>query len=187
MKISAEFIQECLNHNRKTQHEFYDLCYPVLIEVCRRYVKNLDDANGILNHGFLKILKNLDKYKENVPFEAWIGRIMINTIIDDFRRNKNYLESHDQIGDLQDLENLNENYELDLSDAQKKFNTEDILTFINALPEMSKKVFNLFAIDGFRHKEIAEILDIQEGSSRWHVSNARKQIIERMQQHIKNS
>ena len=138
----------------------------------------------MLNVGFLKVLDNLDKYKSNVPFEAWIRRIMINVLIDDFRKNR-------KVRELIEYTDFSESFTseppIDYNEADKQFDAEQLEAFIQALPSVSQKAFNLFAIDGYTHKEIAELLNISEGTSKWHVSFARKKLQEMMQRPAKSS
>ncbi|MEZ4849456.1 MAG: sigma-70 family RNA polymerase sigma factor [Bacteroidia bacterium] len=93
MDIDQRLIRACIKEDRLAQSQLYRRCFNVLMGVCIRYMKNEEDAVEVLNMGFLKILKNLEKKKTNVPFEAWIRRIMINTIIDEYRKNKKRLEA----------------------------------------------------------------------------------------------
>jgi len=143
--------------------------------VSMRYHKQKDDAAAMVNQGFLKIVNNLEKYDSEIPFEYWIKRIMINTLIDDFRKNKKFkelIEHHDftDRNAFQDLVNYNE--------ADEQFEAEELRQMIQLLPNVSQKVFNLFAIDGYSHREIAERMGISEGTSKWHVSFARKKLQE---------
>ncbi|MFT6815686.1 MAG: RNA polymerase sigma factor (sigma-70 family) [Sphingobacteriales bacterium] len=184
LKVTQKLLKQCINNERIAQYMLYKMCFPPLMKVAMRYMENRDDAMAVVNAGFLKIILNLDKYSTPAPFEAWIIRIMINTIIDDFRKNKQYRENHDQLENLEDLDQAN--YPIDYHQADKLFGTEEILEIIKSLPNESRKVFNLFAIDGYQHKEIAELLNIKEGTSKWHVSFARKQIKEKMKIYTNN-
>ncbi len=125
--------------------------------------------------GFTKIIFNLKKYKSNVPFELWCRKVMINSIIDECRRSKQYRETM-ELKAREDLSNATR-LETKLSEAQ-----EDMLELIKSklkkLPPMTSKVFNLYAIDGYKHHEIATLLDISEGTSQWHYSMAKKRIRE---------
>lgn len=170
-----KLIQGCKSGNRKAQFTLYKTYYNVLMGVCMRYNKNKDDASAILNEGFLKILKNIDKYNPKVPFEAWIKRIMINTIIDAFRKNKKDRELI-QYTDFEETDTLDIN--IDYNEADKMFDAEAIEKLIQQLPKVTQKVFNLFAVDGFSHKEIGEMLSISVGTSKWHINAARKQLKE---------
>ena len=175
MKISTQLISDCQQGNRRAQFQLYQSCFSTLMGVCMRYKKNESEAVEILNIGFLKILKNLDKRQPNAPFEAWIKRIMINTAIDDFRKNRKVKEliEHTDFEDYHSHEGL-----VELNTADLKFDAEQLENMIKRLPPVSQKVFNLFAIDGFSHKEIAEMLGISNGTSKWHLSFARKKLKE---------
>jgi len=147
-----------------------------------RYKRNREDAEEVLNQGFLKVLKNLDKYKEEIPFDAWIRKIMINTIIDEYRKHK---KEHQLIEFIDFQQDIYHNKHYDFNDADKLFDADDLEQILKRVPPVSQKVFNLFAIDGFSHKEIAKMLGISEGTSKWHVSNSRKLIREMIDEKMK--
>jgi RNA polymerase sigma-70 factor (ECF subfamily) len=153
------------------------------MSVCYRYAKDEDEAASFLNNGFLKILTNLDKYKIDVPFEAWIRRIMINSIIDTYRRNKKHRENltHMEFQDFQSFDGL-----VAYNDADKQLDADRILDMIKQLPNISQQVFNLSVIDGYNHREISEKLGIAEGTSKWHLSNARKMLREKVLKTMEN-
>ncbi len=172
--MTPELIQDCKKGNRKAQYKMYKQCFPILMSICMRYKRDEDEALEVLNVGFLKILTKLDKYRPEVPFEAWIRRIMINTVIDEFRKNRKVRELIDYT-DFEDTSFYDENY-FDLNQADKQFDAEQLEEMIKKLPAVSQKVFNLYAIDGYKHKEIGEMLGISEGTSKWHLSSARKKL-----------
>ncbi|WP_170254504.1 RNA polymerase sigma factor [Phaeodactylibacter luteus] len=177
MEVSRDLIQGCLKNDRRAQFALYKLCYPPLMAVCLRYRSNQADANSILNQAFLKILDHLDQLGEEVPFLPWAKRITINTLIDDFRKNrkvKELIALSDKPGE--DLETA----PVDYNEAEKQFDAEQLEAMVQQLPPVSAKVFNLFAIDGYNHAEIAALLDISEGTSRWHLSSARKKLKDMM-------
>jgi len=129
----------------------------------------------------MKIVTKLDSFKGDRPFEAWIRRIMINTIIDDYRKNS----KEKSIIQFKDIQNDGtENSWVEYNAADLKFEAEELLGFIDRLPTESKKVFVLFAVDGYSHKEIAEMLEISDGTSKWHVSFARKKLRELIAQSV---
>lgn len=173
MNVSNELIQGCISKDRKAQFELYKECYSVLLSVCFRYKNNKEDAEEMLNIGFLKILNSMDKYSSNVPFEAWIRRIMINTLIDEFRKSKKERENL-EYADLK--ESGLDNKQSDLNSADLQFDAEELEQLLKQLPDMSCKVFNLYAIDGYSHKEIADMLGISVGTSKWHVSFSRAEL-----------
>ena len=88
MKVDAKLITSCIKKDRRAQSELYELCYVFLMGIGLRYKNNREDAAALVNGCFLKVLTKLEKYKESIPFELWIRRIMINCIIDEFRSNK---------------------------------------------------------------------------------------------------
>ena len=174
MIIDQKLLNDCLANKRRAQHDLYKLCYGMLMSVCLRYERNKGDAEELLNMGFLKILTKLDRYQTHVPFEAWIRRIMINTIIDEFRKNKKKNETIEYT----DFEDQNYDRHVDFNDADKKFDAAELEEMITRLPDMSRKVFNMHVIDGFSHKEVSDELGISVGTSKWHVANARKMLKE---------
>lgn len=175
MNINAQLLTDCKKGNRRAQFQLYQSCFSTLMGVCMRYKKDEAEAASILNVGFLKILKNLDKYNPPVPFEAWIRRIMINTLIDEFRKNRKVREliEHTDFEDYHNHKDL-----VEFNDADLKFDAEQLELLIKKLPPVSQKVFNLFAIDGYSHQEIGDMLGISIGTSKWHMSSARKKLKE---------
>lgn len=144
--------------------------------ICLRYERNREDAEALLNMGFLKIFTNMDKYQDHVPFEAWARRIMINTIIDNFRKNKKYIEKIE----VREDSDLDFNSRVSFNEADLHFDAEVLENMIRELPTISQKVFNMHVIDGFSHKDVAEMLGMSVGTSKWHVSNARKILKEKL-------
>lgn len=152
-----------------------------------RYKKNREDAAELVNQGFLKILAHIEKYNETAPFEAWIRKIMVNTVIDEFRKEKKDIEAM-EYSDFQN--NSHYNQHIDYNNADKNFDAEELEKMLNELPPVSRQVFNLFAIDGYGHKEIGEMLKISEGTSKWHVNFARnklKELIEKKKNFIQQT
>jgi RNA polymerase sigma factor (sigma-70 family) len=175
MNIEQELIRQCIDKERKAQFALYKQLYSFLMSICIRYCNNREDAQSLLNLGYLKLLNNLEKYRQEIPFGLWTRRLMINTIIDEYRKNKKekeLLEYHD-FTDRSDDESLTE-----VNDAVKRMDVQEIQNHIDKLPNVSKKVFNLFVVDGYGHKEIAEMLGITEGTSKWHLNNAREKLKE---------
>jgi RNA polymerase sigma-70 factor (ECF subfamily) len=145
------------------------------MKVCLRYRKNEADAAAMLNQAFLKILNQLDRLPSEEALEAWSKRITINTLIDDFRKHRKVKEL---IADT-DVQSLPEGLSgVDYNEAEQQFDADQLQAFIRQLPPVSAKVFNLFAVDGFPHADIADMLGISEGTSRWHLASARKKLQE---------
>ncbi len=173
MDIQPQLIALCIKQDRKAEYELYKRCYSYLMSICTRYSKDKDSASEALNMGYMKILKNLTSYKPEVPFKAWIRRIMINTLIDEYRKHKKEKERVTYVEQYYDSADFSE-----VNEALARINCEDIFLEINKLPIATKKVFNLFVVDGYSHKEIGELLDISEGTSKWHLNAARQKLKE---------
>ncbi len=184
MNLDPQLIKDCKRGDRKAQYNLYRICYPILMSICLRYHREESDAAAVLNQGFLKIITKMDTYRPKIPFEAWIRRIMINTIIDEYRKNRHVKE----LIEYKDFSEIEASSELvDLNEADKQFDAAQLEALIQQLPSMTQKVFNLFAIDGYTHKEIAEMLKISAGTSKWHVSSARKKLAEWMRKAMNSS
>ncbi len=137
-----------------------------LYAVCLRYTRNKEDAEDIMQEGFLKIYHALDNFKRESNIKTWMQRIMINTAINHYRKKKKT-----------DFYNINiddaEIFKLENNDAINQLSTDELLNVINKLPDGYRMVFNLYSIEGYKHKEIAEILDIKEGTSKSQLAKAR--------------
>jgi RNA polymerase sigma factor (sigma-70 family) len=168
--IDKKIIEACMKNDRRAQEKLYEWCYVKLMPMCARYHKNDEDARNILNIAFVKICKNLEKIKD-APFEAWVRRIVKNAIIDEFRKTKNYTTLIDIKETDRELEIKSARVE---NSVWSTFETDLLMGMLKRLPDISRKVFNLFVIDGYSHKEIAAMLDMSDGTSKWHLSNARK-------------
>lgn len=175
LTIDEALIRGCQERDRKAQHQLYRACYSFLMNICMRYLHNREDGEALLNQAFLKILNSIPKYRKEVPFALWIRRIMINTVIDDYRKNRKTIE----VMEYADFSDPEERFDsCTVNDYVDKMNVEQLENLINKLPDMSRKVFNLYAVDGFAHKEIAALLGMSEGTSKWHVNFARNKLKE---------
>ncbi len=178
MNIQPQLIALCIKHDRKAEYELYRLCYSYLLSICMRYSRDKDTAVEVLNMGFLKILNNLSNYRNEVPYKAWIRKIMVNTLIDEYRKNKREREKVTYVEEYYDSSDFSE-----VNEALSKIGCKQIFEEVGKLPEATRKVFNLFVIDGFSHKEIGEMLQISEGTSKWHLNAARQ----KLKEYIENS
>ena len=139
------------------------------------------EARAVLNQGFLKILTNLEKYDPKIPFEAWIRRIMINTVIDEFRKYKKEKE-RTQYTDFSATDTFDDR--VDYNAADQMFDAADVEYFVKQLPPVTQKVFNLYIIDGYAHKEIAQMLNISESTSKTQLKKARHQLMSSINKQI---
>ncbi len=176
--FTPELISLCQKQDRRAQRELYEMVYPLLIKVSRRYASNEEDVQEIVTNSFLKILNHLDQVTKEFP-AAWIKTIGVNTAIDAFRKNKKYKETFKLNADYS--YNAIENIHIDINTVDMEMECEYIFTMIQALPPTTKQVLNLFAIDGYKHEEICEILGITHEMSRWHLHKARKLLQEQLQ------
>lgn len=171
MEISSDLIQLCLKGDRKAENELYKLLYGFLMSICRRYIRQDEKAREMLNIGFCRILLQIDKYKPVAPFQFWARRIMVNVLINEYKKEKLHYGNHsyvEQYGDDAAYSEINR--------AIEKFDMARIASCIEKIPEASRQVFNLFIIDGYSHKEIAALLGISEGTSKWHLNAAREKL-----------
>lgn len=173
MTVTPDLLQAAAQGDRKAQYQLYRQCFPVLMAVCLRYRRDAGEAAAALNDGFLKILQNLHRYSGDAPFEAWIRRVQINTLIDQFRREAKW---RDSIVLSEKMEQEAGVGGVDWNEADRRFDSEQLEGLLQRLPPVSRQVFNLFALDGFSHAEIAALLGMSEGTSKWHVSFARSQL-----------
>ncbi|MHB0755281.1 RNA polymerase sigma factor [Polaribacter sp. M15] len=156
-------IKKAITNNREAQQQLFEQHSPKMLGVCRQYVKDLHHAEDLMLQGFFKVFTNLHKFKNEGSFEGWIRRIMVNTCIS-YLRKKNVIDVSDK------------DYVFDDAATESLENTavEDIQKLIDQLPEGYKMVFNLFAIEGYKHSEIANQLGISESTSKSQLFKARK-------------
>jgi RNA polymerase sigma factor (sigma-70 family) len=173
MNIQPELISNCIKRERKAEYEMYKNTYSYLMSICIRYTRNEERAKEALNTGFLKILNHLDRYKPEIPFKVWIRRIMINTLIDDFRKQKKHHSKIEYVEDYRESSDFSES-----NMALQNINAAQIHKLIEQLPPQSQQVFNLYVIDGYTHKEIGELMGISEGTSKWHLNASRQKLKE---------
>jgi len=160
-----ELIELAVENNRHAQHKIYSKFSPKMLSVCRQYIKDLQQAEDIMITAFMKVFTNLKNFKHEGSFEGWIRRIMINECI-------SYIRVQKKVKFIED-----ENYfEESFNNIESQFSVEDIQFLIDNLPDGYKMVFNLYAIEGYKHQEIAEMLGINEGTSKSQLSHARKML-----------
>ena len=159
-------INGCLKGNRRDQELLYRRHAPKLYAVCLQYSGNDEEARDILQEGFIKIFENLIHYKHEGSFEGWMRRIMVNTALEKYRSRHNLyrVDDIDQIPEP-DAEPDNEDY--------SGLEAVDLMEIIRELPPKYRMVFNLFAIEGYSHREISQMINISEGTSKSNLSRAR--------------
>ena len=160
-----ELIKGCLQNDRRAQEALYKQFFPKMMSMCLKHTKNKDRSLEIINDGFFKVFSKIHLYKHSGSFEGWVRRIMYHSIIDFYRANKSskLLVSPDELI-----------YKSVDEKATDILAVDDLFVLIGQLPKAAKDVFLLFAVEGYKHDEIASILGISSGTSKWHLSNARK-------------
>lgn len=148
------------------------------MSIAFKYYKNEEDSAFAVNNVFLKIFDNLNKYNKEIPIKVWMRRITINHIIDEFRKNKKHKETF--------IDTKHKDYEpekIELNTIESDIESETVEKILKQLPNATRQVFCLFAIDGYKHKEISERLKISVETSKWHVKEARKRLKELLIKH----
>ena len=170
----TDLIKGCIDGNPQMQELLYKKFSSKMYGVCLRYSGNVDDANDLLQEGFIKVFKNLLKFRGEGSFEGWIRRIFVNTSIEHFRKKVKLYN----VTEVQ--ENTIEDTDLNILDTLAE---KDIIILVNELAPGYKTIFNLHVIEGYSHKEIADMLGITEGTSKSQLARAKgvlKKSLEKM-------
>lgn len=159
-----ELLKGCLKRDRNAQKQLYNAYSGKMYSICFRYVKNSMDAEDVLVTAFTKVFDKIDQFKGEGSFEGWIRRIIVNEALSSIRKNKTmYLDTDLEAADREpDFDQLSDHLE-----------AEDLVNLIQELPPGYRVVFNMYAIDGYSHKEIANELGISENTSKSQLSRAR--------------
>jgi RNA polymerase sigma factor (sigma-70 family) len=174
-----DIITGCKENNRVAQERLYKQNYNLFLKLCARYAKDMHDAEQLAQDSFLKIFHHIESYQGNGSFDGWMRRIVVNTCLD-YLKSK-YLKNTKQ---LYFPEEMSENGTTATNNlALEKFALKDLLEIVQSLSPMSRTVFNLYAFEGYSHREISTMLEISEGTSQWHVNNARKNLQQKIKQH----
>ncbi len=160
----SDLINGCLQGNRRMQEELYRRFSPRMYAVCLRYAGNAEEAEDILQEGFIKVFKKLDSFRGEGSFEGWIRRIFVNTAIEHFRR-KRYL--------MPVTEKEENTIEGKYTSVLDELGAKDIMALIQELSPGYRTVFNMYVVEGYTHKEIADMLGISEGTSKSQLSRAK--------------
>jgi len=164
-----ELIDGCVKGDRQAQKELFERYAGVMLSVCRRYTRHQMEAEDILQDAMIKVFRNIDRFKFEGSFEGWIRRIVVNTALKNYQKSSFQKE---QIG----LESYQEGTME--PEAFSKLQEEELMNLIATLPDGYRIVFNLYIIEGFSHKEIAEQLGIKESTSRSQLVKARRMLQE---------
>ena len=162
-----DYIEACIRKERWAQQKLYEEYYPSMKSLCIRYSSNSEDALDILHEGFIKVFKHIGKYQPGTSLSSWIRRIMVNTAIDFYRKNvRRRTENIETAYNIRSFE----------ADAISQMTTDEILDALTLLSPAYRTVFNLYVIEGYAHKEIANLLGITESTSRSNLVKARSKL-----------
>lgn len=171
MVSEEKIIEGCLKGKRSAYYQLYSQYSKVMLGICLRYARNTSEAEDILQDGFVKIFQNIHKYSFKGSFEGWMKRIMINTALNHNRNNlKHYF--HADIDEIEDYTVIDS--EVVVDKMEFPLNSDELMVLIQELPNGYRTVFNLYVFEGYAHKEIAEMLEISENTSKSQLSKARK-------------
>lgn len=166
-KDLLHLVSGCLKHDRISQKLLYKAFYGYAMGICLRYANNRYEAAEIMNQGFLKVFTNLTRYDNTKPFNAWLARIMINTAIDQYRANL-------KMANMEDLATI-DHLSGDIN-ADTNLSYNELVAVVQQLPPAYRAVFNLYAIEGYTHEEIGDLLNISIGTSKSNLHKAREKL-----------
>lgn len=158
-------IQGCINEEKSAQQYLYETYSPKMYYVCLRYARHASEAQDMLQDGFIKVFDNIGSFKSNGSFEGWIRRIVVNTALNYCRKSS---FKQEQIG-IEDYQNT-----VVKSISVSNLGEKELLALIQKLPDGYRMVFNLYVIEGYSHKEIGEMLNVTESTSRSQLAKSRK-------------
>lgn len=167
MMTEQELIKGCKTRDRRAQKELYDQYAPILLGICRRYVKQIEDAEDVLLESFYKIFSNIDQFEGKGSFEGWMKRISVNESLMFLRRKHNFNLSID--GGYFDIAE-------DQAGIEEQLYEQDILDILDTLPTGYRTIFNLYVIDGLKHREIADELGISINTSKSQLIQAKRKL-----------
>jgi RNA polymerase sigma-70 factor (ECF subfamily) len=163
-----ELIRRCSEGESRAQELLYRRYFSFAMSVCIRYTRDQYKAMEIVNDSYMKVLGSIGEFDGSKSFRSWYGRILVNSAIDNYRRNSKHV-SHLQISDL-------ESTEMEEPSISAELSANDILSLFNKLPDNYRVTFNLFEIEGYTHEEIGQMLDISTSTSRSNLARAKKML-----------
>ena len=165
----ARIVDGCKAQNRSSQQKIYELLYSKMLPVCYRYARSTDEAKDMLQDGFIKVFEKIEQYNVDGSFEGWVRRIIVNTAIDTYRKNKKevFIDDESRITDDSDWEDMESESEY----AGLAIN--DIVEAMQSLTPGYQTVFNLYVMEGYTHQEIADELEINIGTSKSNLAKAK--------------
>lgn len=165
MHREYDLVQACIRQERIAQRQLYEMFAGKLLVTSMRYMKNKADAEDVLQDAFIKIYQKLPTFRFDCPLEAWLRKIVVNTALKELQNQPNWMQHTDS-------ELVSDTVE-DKDFTLSNFQFAQLMEMVNSLPDGCRTIFNLYAIEGYQHNEIAELLGISEGTSKSQYSRAR--------------
>lgn len=178
--IDRTLLDRCIRKESAAQFALFKCLHDTLMSVARRYERDNGLQHAMMNAAFLKILDNLHQWRNEAPFGAWCHRIMVNTALNELRAHARTQPPMLRIEDT----GAEARSEVDVNAVEETMAAEELQCMLDRVPPVSRQVFNLHVVDGWMHKEIAEALDITEGTSKWHVNHARQILRKQLTAHL---
>lgn len=172
MLNEKQLVEQCISNNKGALDELYHRYSPLLFGICLRYTRNQHEAEDLLHDGFIRILENLKSFRQQGSFEGWLRRIMVTSAINHYRKNK-------QRNTEQELTEYRLN-DWSIDPVMDDLSLNELLEVIRELPEGYQVVFNLHVIEGYKHREIGEMLNISENTSKSQFMKARLTLQQRI-------
>ncbi len=173
-----ELIRGCMRNERSAQEQIYSMFTPRMMGVVRRYIDHIEQAEEVLNNGFLRAFQKINQYNFQGSFEGWLRKIVFHAVSDYVKQNARYREKVVLV----------EKDEYIHKDHAENLYYNQLLELVQSLPDATRSVFNMYVMEGYAHKEIGKMLGISEGTSKWHLSEGRRMLkekIEKLQLHLK--
>jgi len=173
MEVDKDILEGCIRGRSSAQHRLFELYSRMMLGICYRYATCLEEAEDIMQEGFVKVFLHIKEFKGDGSLVAWMRRIMINTAITHYYKMKKH-RYHD------DLEEVRETRIEDSTWEESDFTSEELYNVIQRMPDGYRVVFNMYAVEGYKHREIADMLNIDENTSKSQYSRARRWLQDRL-------
>jgi RNA polymerase sigma factor (sigma-70 family) len=173
-----QLIQGCTRNERSAQEKLYRLFYPRMMALVKRYIDHDEQAEEVMNNGYLRAFQKISQYTFQGSFEGWLRKIIFHAVADYVKQHAKYSSQVVLVEKDQFVQN----------EHVEKLYYDQLLKLVQELPDATRNVFNMYVMEGFTHKEISNIIGISEGTSKWHLSEGRrvlKEKIEKLELHLK--
>jgi RNA polymerase sigma factor (sigma-70 family) len=174
MLNEKQLVEACMAGVRTAQYQLYERYSGKMYALSLRYIKDKDEAKDVLQNAFIKVYENIGKFRFDCPLEAWIRRILINTALRAIQNKKEFQ-------DIDELDFATQDFSYSENMSLSYLDYEQLMALVHSLPDGCKTIFSLYAIDGYKHQEIAELLGINEGTSKSQYARAKKLLIRKIE------